>query len=198
MKRKRPSRKPQPAQATTTTVELPWWKTSKIIRLLSPTNCFWASVCLVLTLVGAYYLLRPQLEIEPDNATDPKRPMTTPFRITNRSVLPIYDVRKQCGVNTLATDLSATSGFRLSGLSLVDALEPAIPRLEPGESTSVYFQERRLPFIVAGQPIIEGDICVVVRYRTALLNRHCQQVVRFETRRDQNGESRWYHKAVSE
>jgi len=169
----------------------------RCLYVLSPTGWLCASVSLGLALVGSYYLLRPQIEVEPDTAIDPKQPMTTPFRITNRSVLPIYNVHKECGITKLATDQSANQRLTMSGFSFTDATEPTIPRLDEGESTSVFIHIEHLAAI-PGHPIESGDIDVVVEYTTAIIGLHKKQFFRFETRKDVNNEIRWYHKASSE
>jgi hypothetical protein len=168
------------------------------LRVLSPTGWFWTSVSLFVALVGSYYLLRPQIEVEPDTALDPKQPMTTPFRITNRGVLPIYNVRKECGVKKLETDQSTNQRFTMSELSIIDDTEPVIPRLDGGESTSVFIPGEHFPFVTPDHPIVSGDIDVVVDYTTAIVRIHRKQYFRFETRKDINNEIRWYHKASSE
>ena len=169
----------------------------RIANLLSPTGWLCASVSLMLALIGSYYLFRPQIEVEPDTALNPRQPMTTPFRITNRSVLPIYNVHKECGISELASDQSVNQRFTVSGLTFTDATEPTIPRLDDGESTSVFFHTDRLA-VLPGHPIESGDIDVVVEYTTAILRIHKKQIFRFETRKDVNNEVRWYHKSSSE
>ena len=171
---------------------------SRVVGALSPTGWFWASVSLLLAIVGSYYLLRPQIEVEPDAAINPAQPMTTPFRITNRSVLPIYGVRKWCGIKKLESDQSAMQRVSYSNLGFIDETEPTIPRLDSGESTSVFIHAEHFPVSIAGQPIVNGDIDVVVDYVTAILKIHREQIFRFETRKDVNNEVRWYHKASSE
>ena len=187
--------KPPPKQAEAPT--LPHRGIWRWLRVLSPTSWLCASVSLILALIGSYYLLRPQIEVEPDTAIDPKQPMTTPFRITNRGVLPIYNVRKECGTTKLATDQSANQRFTISGITFRDSTDSTIPRLDSGESTSVSFRPVMFP-IMSGHPIESGDIDVVVEYTTAIIGIHKKQSFRFETRKDVNNEIRWYHKASSE
>lgn len=170
----------------------------RIACLLSPTGWFCTLVSLVLALIGSYFLLRPQIDVEPDTALNPVQPMTTPFRITNRSVLPVYSVKKWCGIKKLQTDQTAQQRLSISNLGFIDATEPAIPRLDSGESTSVFIHVEHLPISISSQPIVSGDIEVVVDYVTAILRTHREQIFRFETRKDANNEVRWYHKASSE
>jgi hypothetical protein len=158
--------------------------------MLSPTGWFWACVSLLLAFVGSYFLLRTQIEVEPDAALDPKQPMTTPFRITNNGVLPIYNVRRWCSVNRLQD----AGGIEFDGFKFIDSGKPTIPRLDSGESTSVF-----VPISINFRtPYAFGDIEVVVEYSTAILKTHQERHFRFEMRKDVNNEIRWYHKASSE
>jgi len=170
----------------------------RVLQILSPTGLFWATVSLIAALISSYFLLRPQIEVEPDIAIDPKQPMTTPFRITNRGVLPIYNVHKECGITKLNTGENGQPQVNLFKFSFRDTTDPYIPRLDEGESTSVLIRDGHFPFIVPGKPFECGDIDVVVEYTTAIIGFRKKQSFRFETRRDVNNEVRWYHKASSE
>ena len=168
------------------------------LQVLSPTGWVCASVSLALALVGSYYLLRPQIEVEPDTAIDPKQPITTPFRITNRGVLPIYKVRKWCAVHRLETAQDIPQRVTISDMGFLNATEQVISRLDAGESTSVSIQTTFAPFQFIAAPYVSGDIEVMVEFNTAITGTHEKRHYRFETRKDIKNEIGWYHKASSE
>ncbi|VTZ50324.1 hypothetical protein MPC4_220054 [Methylocella tundrae] len=58
---------------------------------------FWAFAGPILTLTSAWFLLSPQISIEPSVNLDPSQPVATQFLITNRGHVPVYDVHFGCG-----------------------------------------------------------------------------------------------------
>ena len=157
---------------------------------LSPTGWFWASVSLILALVGSYYLLRPQISVEPDAAIDPKQPVKTPFRITNSGQTSVYNLRRKCLIRSLESEESHAS---VRGVNSTDWKLP-IPKLRSGESTSLFIPWYMTPVT----PYTKGEIEVVVDYMAAIIPIHQEVRFRFETRRNANNEIMWYHKAISE
>lgn len=160
------------------------------LRVLSPTGWLCASVSLALTLIGSYYLLRPQITVDPDTAIDSKTPMTTPFRVTNSGQLSLYNVRRWCHI----INLHNVEGGGYHDFSFKNIGLPAIPELRPGESTSVFIPVEPL----FTSPMIDGDIEVIVNYTTPIIKTTQERRFRFQTRTDINKEVRWYHKASSE
>ena len=146
---------------------------------------------LVFTLIGGYCLLRPDIEVEPDIAIDPRQAIINPFKVTNIGQLPIYDVRCQCFLRGLVSEGSGTS---MIGPATFDDLRHIIPKMIHGESTSVpvpiFFQPKT--------PFTKGDIDVVVVYSTAIIPLHQERHFRFEIRQGANDEFMWFHKAISE
>jgi hypothetical protein len=160
---------------------------------LSPTGAFWASVGIILGLVGTYYLFRTKLTIEPDATLDPKNPLVTPFRITNDGVLSIYDVDRSCDIR-----LIKASNITVSNVNVINAV-PKIPKLRTGEQTSLTipsFPNRVIP-IVPTLPFENVDVEIVVKYKTLFrLQREIRS--RFDVMVLSDGSYQWFHKALSE
>ncbi|MGD0536320.1 MAG: hypothetical protein ABSC03_01615 [Verrucomicrobiota bacterium] len=161
----------------------------RIAGLLSPTRLLCASVSLILTLVGSYYLLRPQITVEPDSAIDPTELMNTPFRITNSGQTPIYGLIRRCFIRHLDAAGGHVNWYG-PGIAVVDSY-PAIPELVPGESTSLSNPVRIMK-------IENADIEVVLDYTAAIIPIHQQRHFRFVTKHGPNGEIMWFHKSLSE
>jgi hypothetical protein len=140
----------------------------------------------MMTVVGTYFLLHPNVSVEPDTTVDPMLPMLTPFRVTNEGVLPIYDVKWSIEMNDVAT--YNHNIFR--NITSINR-ENKVYKLASKEATAVSIE----PVIFAH--FSGGDIVIVVTYRT-IIGIACTEVFRFATKAVSEGGVRWYHKAMSE
>lgn len=146
-----------------------------------------------MTIIGTYYVLKAKISIETDPALAGALAINVPFRITNESVLPIYDLEYYCGVVWIKGSKGQTmSDFRV-------ASDKRIPVLEAGESASIGALSRILGFESQDTVVTEGDIQFVATYSPKLFYwRRLQTKRRFEARVDDEGKTRWYHKSLSE
>lgn len=64
---------------------------------------FWAYVGPIISLIGCYFLLAPQISVEPTVNLDPSQSLSTQLLIKNTGHVPIYNIR-------LAADLGGAKG----------------------------------------------------------------------------------------
>jgi hypothetical protein len=163
----------------------------RVLSALSPTGWFWASVALLLSFVGSYYLLSSKLSVDPDTSTNPKNAVETFFRFTNQGVLPIYDV--YCGM--IIHHLKSADGHQSFTDSGMAPQPQNIHILSPGEATTI-----KIPMLVeiGGAMYSDADIELFYTYKTFLIHHACVGRVRFTTVTDSDGVVHWIHKAINE
>jgi hypothetical protein len=80
-------------------------------RAMAVWKNLWAVVGPLIALVGFYFLLRPQISIEPGANLDPSKPFGTLFLVKNTGHIPIYDVQFTCRFGMGHMYASAMTGF---------------------------------------------------------------------------------------
>lgn len=161
--------------------------------LLSPSGLFWTSVSLVITILGAYFLFRTQISIEPDVSLDPSNPNATLFKITNQGVLPIYE---------LTTDISDISARDANGYTVMSGISmsgwgPPVFKLATAESTTVTLPTYISPLgpqrAALNIRYKDCDVTVFCTYKDLLGFDH-HKLMRFQCILGTDGLARWYHK----
>jgi hypothetical protein len=101
---------------------------NRIHKMWRPASAVVTVILAIPTLLG-FYVLRPDVLIEPYSSTDPARPFAQQFSIQNTSVYAIHDVVPMCGFDE-------DSNFPYSNLSIVRTDEQ-VEVLEPGSKTNL-------------------------------------------------------------
>ena len=147
------------------------------------------AVSVILTIIVSFLSLSPSIVVLPAQPLDIKDPMTTPFVVTNESLLPIHSVEILCGVNKVYSS-KMTSG--VESLSLGYAKPPISIILHKEQET--FFIP---PIFNFKAPIDTGDITVDISYRPDFLFWRKHHSIRFVTVKDSSGIVRWYPKPLS-
>src|SRR5438046_2809079 len=69
------------------------WK-SLLRKLSSPTGILLTSVSFFIAIVCAYFQFQAKLSLEPELPLKSDSVIDTPFRVTNESLLPVYNVQQ--------------------------------------------------------------------------------------------------------
>jgi hypothetical protein len=170
---------------------------SRMFDWLSPQGLFWTTIMLGLTLLGSYYFFRPNVSAEAETSLRPESLIASVFRITNRSIFPIFNVNRSLHANLI---YDSVSGGKIENSSSDAPLPtPHIPKLASGESTTVKLTP--LGFGL-GRPdgqeeYTDADVEVVVSFTTAVLHRNCTKRFRFEGHMGADKMVHWFSKALS-
>lgn len=169
-------------------------KTSILRRIafhLSPTGWFWASVGLMLSFVGSYFLLRTQVSIEPDVSLDPSNAGATLFRFTNQGVLPIYDIHRDLTAKSLG-DPARNNWLNNANIKNTP---PNIKKLSSGESTTINIPILGLPIQLP--KYTQGEVVLDFSYKDWIGITH-NKPERFQCLLGTDGAVHWFHKAIDE
>lgn len=164
-----------------------------MLKVLSPTGWFCASVGLILSFVGSYFLLVSKVSVDADVSLDPKNAAATLFRFTNQGVLPVYDLNRGITVHYLRD--SVTKGTIENSLADPPLPAPNVHELSSGESTTLSIP---LPFSVGRGKYTEADIQIDYSYTTFLTRHVCYNHVRFQAITGVDGIVHWFHKAINQ
>jgi len=147
----------------------------------------------LMTIAGTYYLFQAKVSVEPDAPILKNSAINIPFKITNNSVLPIYPLKSECRI----LSMGGLDPFNWEMDHMDVLVTKSIPKLRSGETTSIDTYTR----FVGGNrlAITHGDIVFTVRFSPSIFWwRQLEEQNRFEARVSEDGETKWYHKSLSE
>lgn len=164
-------------------------------EILSPKGWFWALVSLALSAVSAYFLLRPQIAVDPDISPNPKDASATFFRFTNQGVLSVYDFKRSLSINYLRNPAHSN---KMENVRIINS-SPVIKELSSGESTTLNIPTGEEIFRPASghTQYTEADVKIDYFYKDFCSFRHTKSV-RFQAILGSDEIVHWFHKAISE
>ena len=140
-----------------------------------------------LGLVVALYSLCARIGVTSDSPINPDDPFSSPFTLSNKGFLPIYDVLFSCTLR----DVKWQDGGVMNIRTKTNA-DP-IKRINAGEATTTFCK-----FLPYNAKIKSADIEIEVMYRPAYLFWSKRSSIRFGTVTESDGTLRWVPKALSE
>lgn len=140
-----------------------------------------------LGLVVTLYSLFARIGVTSDSPINPDDPFSSPFTLSNKGILPIYDVLFSCTLRDVKWQDGGVSNIRTKTNAA------PIKRINAGEATTTFCK-----FFPYELKIKSADIEVEVKYRPAYLPWSKRSSIRFGTVTESDGTLRWVPKALSE
>ena len=137
--------------------------------------------------VVAILSLCARIGITSDSPINPADPFSSPFTLSNKGILPIYNVLFSCTLRDVKWQDGGVMNIRTRTKA-----DP-IKRINAGEATTTFCKS--LPYKAE---IKSADIEVEVTYRPAYLFWSKRSSIRFGTVTENDGSLRWVPKALSE
>lgn len=190
-KKQRPSLSPPQKQ------QIPQTTTSSVKKVLVRGWKVFAGIALLFGLLVTFY---PKIEVSSfPPPSDPSKILLTPFVITNKGLIPVYDIDvlmalKEIKLNHKKVKIVADKEFK----ALFLKSNSTLPNLKNGEEFTV-----SNPFIYQLPPdvINEGaeyaDIAIVVRFKPVQLPFKMERIFRFKTSINPDGKLTWYKQPMS-
>jgi hypothetical protein len=139
-----------------------------------------AAVSIFLTIVVSFLSLSINIVVTPGQQLDINDPMTTPFIITNDSILPIHSVDIRCGINGEYAPEKHLANHRLS--------------IFRSKEQETFFIPQVLHF---KPPLDISDLTVDISYRPDCVFWRNHRKIRFMAAKDKNGVMHWYQRPSS-
>ena len=177
------------------------WR-SLLRKLSSPTGIVLTSVSFVIAVVCAYFQFKPKVSLgaETPSKSDSGSIISTPFRVTNESVFPIYNVQQ---IWMVEKQRFYTIDGEETGSYLVEPIqgEPwqpsgtPIPILHSWQSATLYpFENVRVRQVTAKHLKLVASII----YQIPIFHRTRQQDFYFDGDMGADGSFHWYYTSVPE
>jgi hypothetical protein len=165
------------------------WK-SLLRKLWSPVPILLTCVSFVTAAVGLYFEFKPKLSLEPDLPFKSNSVIETPFRVTNQSLLPIYNVKQEWWVEEGRVKFpgSPEKAYELERIETPPI--PTYPILYSSQPATVYPFENIDTSEVAVRHL---KLMVIITYQKAILHWKRTQTFTFEGNAGVDGSFHWYH-----
>ncbi len=174
------------------------WK-SLLRKLWSPTGILLTSVSFFIAIVCAYFQFQAKLSLEPESPLKSDSAFNIPFRVTNESLLPVYNVEQFWAIEAYRG--WSPSGDVFSDFERIDRgrdwdqPSPRIAILHSSQSTTLYpFDYVRTPEVKASRI----ELLVVITYQTAIFHWKRRQKFFFKGDVGADGGFHWYHHTPDE
>lgn len=155
----------------------------------------------MLALFGAYYQFKPKLSLEPESPlkSDSDSIINTPFRVTNESLLPVYNVQQDWRLETHRVTSLASGEDVAYDVEKIEAQpgqpDSTIAILHSSQSATLYpFDNIRTREVTVNRL----KLLVIITYQTAIFHWKRQQNFFFEGNVGADSSFHWYHTSVPE
>ncbi len=141
--------------------------------------------------VTGYLSLVPRISVSQTFALNPAAPFSAPFVVSNDGPLGINEISFSC----LLLYVESSHRNRFIDVLLSDQL--TIVGMEPGEKVTIRCPFERFVKLSESDPIVRGDIVLIVEFRPDLVPWQVKRQLRFITLHGFDGRLYWYPQPYS-